>query len=387
VPELRRIHGMQLTAAARMRGALPDVAISALFSGGAVARDGGFDQSLVQPASLDLSLSAEGWRLPASVLPLRTESIADLIAAFARRRLDLSTPQTLDRGKVYVVRLQERLRLPPGIGAYTNNKSSIGRLDLQTRTLADRNPRFDKIPRGYEGGLWLEITPRSFDVTLAAGASLNQAIFYGRRDVLGTAELEALLLEEPLLFDSSGCPLPPESVWLDDGVLLTVDLDQDPVGFMARATTEEVSLLPGARNPASEFFEPLPKPRDGRLFLRRGHFYILSTREFVRIPPGYAVEMLPYETSAGEFRAHYAGFFDPGFGWSPAGQGRGTPAVLELRPYDDDLILRHRQPICKMAFERMSGAPVRPYGEADLPGHYQDQRGPRLSRYFQGRQA
>ena len=362
-------------------GAFADTDIRRLFAEGAIRRPGGPIEGRIQPASLDLTLSAEAWRLPASVLPLNGESVRDLVKTFARRSIDLSRPEILDRGKVYLVRLEETFRLPAGIGAYTNNKSSIGRIDLQTRTITDNNPRFDKISRGYAGELFLEVIPKSFDVELSAGQSLNQAIIYGRRNVLSTAALEELQLRIPLLFDARGRPVPGEEIIIDDGLLLSVDLDQDIVGYVARSTTEEVRLMRGAENDAAEFFEPLRRPRDGRLVLRKGCFYILSTREFLRVPPDYAVEMLPYETTAGEFRVHYAGFFDPGFGWSPDGQGRGTPAVLEVRPYDDDLILRHGQPICKMVFESLTTAPRRPYGTGE-GSHYNDQRGPRLSRFF-----
>lgn len=347
-------------------------------------REGGRDPELVQPASLDLTLSKEAYRLPASVLPLRGESVRDLIGGLARRSIDLSRPEILDRGKVYLVRLKESLALPAPLGAYTNSKSSVGRIDIQTRTLTDHNPRFDKVARGYRGELFLELIPKSFDVVVQEGLSLNQAIVYGRRRVLGSAEMQQLLEKEPLLFSPDGTPLSPDDIWLDDGLLMSVDLEQDVTGYVARQTTRELSLTEPGTNEPREFFEPLERPRDGRLGLRKGHFYILSTREYLRVPPGYAVEMLPYDNTAGEFRAHYAGFFDPGFGWSPEGRGRGTPAVLEVRSYDDDLILRQGQPICKMVFERMAAPPEQPYGSGGPASHYHDQRGPRLSRFFAG---
>lgn len=367
------------------RGVLEDRALAALLASGAIRREGGPDPARIQPCSLDLTLSAEAWRMQASVLPLPGESVRDVVAAFGKRRLDLSRPETLDRGKVYLVRLAESFALPPDHGAYANNKSSIGRLDLQTRLLTDQNPRFDKVANGYEGELWLEIVPRSFDVRLEAGLALNQILLHRGRRPIATEELVGLARREDLLFDASGTPIRGAGLRIDEGLLMSIDLEQDPVGYVARHTPEELSLA-GSETPHNEaeaFFEPLPRPRQGRLLLRRGHFYILSTRERLRVPPGYAVEMVPYETSAGEFRAHYAGFFDPGFGWSPEGRGRGTPAVLEVRAYDDDLILRHGQPICRLAFEHLHAAPERPYG-AEMGSHYGDQRGPTLSRFVSG---
>lgn len=336
----------------------------------------------VQPCSLDLTLGRECWRVPGSLLPLPGETVAGLVREHGREELDLGTPRVLERGQVYLVRLEEELQLPAWLGAYTNNKSSIGRMDVQTRTLTDGNPRYDKVARGYSGPLWAEITPRSFAVEMQAGCSLNQAIFYGRREVLDTAAVEQLMRREPLVLDGDGRALDEKAVPVDDGILLSADLEQELAGFVAKPTHAVASLIPGRQRPGTDFFEPLPRPEKGRLLLRRGQFHILSTRERIRIPPDHAVEMLPYETSAGEFRAHYAGFFDPGFGWSPEGSGRGTPAVLELRPYDDDVLLRHGQPICRMAFERMASVPARPYGASGSGSHYNEQRGPRLSRHF-----
>lgn len=366
-------------------GCWPDAWIRRLFDDGAVRRDGGFDPSRVQPCSLDLTLATEAWRMPASVLPVE-ESVRDLIREYGRRPVDLSQPATLDRDKVWLVRLAESFALPEGVGAYCNNKSSVGRIDLQTRVVCDRTPRYDKIRRGYRGEAWLEIIPKSFDVELKAGVSLNQAIFYADRRLLDSRELMLLSEQEPLVCGRDGDARALDRDAVDDGVLLTVDLDQEPAGFVARRTSSELSLLPGAFNDPTEFFEPIPRPKDGKLWLQRGRFYILSTRERVRIPPDFAVEMLPYETTAGEFRAHYAGFFDPGFGWSPEGRGRGAAAVLEVRPYDDDLILRHGQPICKLAYETLAAAPQRSYGAA-AGSHYHDQSGPRLSRFFAPRAA
>jgi dCTP deaminase len=361
-------------------GALAAEHLAELIRSGAIRSSG--HEGRLQPCSLDLTLSGECWRLPGSILPLSGESVEDLVREQGRELLDLSTPRVLERGQVYVVRLEESLDLPPWLGAYTNNKSSIGRMDVQTRTLTDGNPRYDKVPRGYRGPLWAEVTPRSFAVELQAGCSLNQAIFYGRREVLSTTGMEELMQREALVLDADGNALDGASVPIDDGILLSADLEQEIPGFVAKATHAVASLIPGQQRPGSDFFDLLPRPERGRLLLRRGQFHILSTRERIRIPPDHAVEMLPYETSAGEFRAHYAGFFDPGFGWSPEGSGRGTPAVLELRPYDDDVILRHGQPICRMAFERMAAVPLKPYGASGSGSHYNEQRGPRLSRYF-----
>jgi dCTP deaminase len=359
-------------------GAWPDWRIEQLAGSGAVATGG--PAPSIQPCSLDLTLAAEAWRMPASVLPVG-EGVRALLDKLARRRVDLGAGEVLDQGQVYVARLDERFRLPREVGAYCNTRSSVGRVDVQTRVLTDATPRYDKVSRGYGGEVFLEIISKSFDVGIAAGVSLTQAIFYAERRILDSRELALLAEREALLLDGAGEPIRALDLHVDDGgMILTVDLDQDPVGWVARRTSQVLELGRTGANEAAEFFEPIRRPRDGRLWLRRDHFYILSTRERLRVPADFAVEMLPYDTSAGEFRAHYAGFFDPGFGWSPAGAGTGTPAVLEVRPHDDDLILRHGQPICKMAFEALAGRPRAAYGESQ-GAHYQHQRGPRLSRY------
>ncbi|MCB9830959.1 MAG: 2'-deoxycytidine 5'-triphosphate deaminase [Planctomycetes bacterium] len=364
-----------------LSGALTTALIRELVARGHVLSTAGIADRQYQPASLDLTLAEEGYKLPGSILPLRNEKVRDVIADFRARPLDLGQPCYLDRGGVYLIRLNEALDLPPGIGAYTNNKSSTGRIDLQTRTLSDGNPRYEKHSRGYRGELWIEVIPKSFDVRVRAGVSLNQAIFYGQRAILGDAELEGLMAKTPLLFDKEGRAIGPGEAVVDQGLLMAIDLDQEVVGYVAKKSPDPIILDVDEKADPRDFFDPIERPRHQRLLLMKEHFYILSTLEYVRVPTEYAVEMLPFETTAGEFRAHYAGFFDPGFGWGRSGEVKGTPAVLEVRPYDDDLVLRHGQPICKMAYERLCGSTDRIYGEGPV-NHYAHQRGPRLSRYF-----
>ncbi len=366
------------------KGVLPSQRIRDLVGGGSVRRgDDVVDSGRIQPSSLDLTLADEAYAVPGSMLPLPGEDVRDLARRYARRRLDLSEPQVLVRGEVYVARLQERLELSPELAGYANSKSSTGRIDLQTRLLTSSNPRYDKVMHGHRGELWLELIPKSFDVRVRAGDSLTQIIFFAARERLSLAELELRHERLPILREPNGQPIgsdrwPPGS---PEGLLMTVDLEQDVVGFSAKRSFSPVDLAEVGTQDPSEFFEPIHRPKEGALFLSREAFYIFSTYEFIGVPPDLAVEMLPYDTSAGEFRAHYAGFFDPGFGYGRQGEVLGTPAVLEVRPYEDDLILRHRQPVCQMAYERLTEPPDRLYG-VDLPSNYAAQRGPRLSKYF-----
>ncbi|MEM1025813.1 MAG: 2'-deoxycytidine 5'-triphosphate deaminase [Myxococcota bacterium] len=361
-------------------GVLPSQALAALRAGGHII--GSHDEAQIQPASLDLTVGEEGYAVPGSMLPLPGERVRDLVRSVARRQLDLSRPEVLVRGEVYVVRLQERADLPRALRAYANSKSSTGRIDLQTRLLVDGSPRYDKVPPGYVGPLWLELIPKSFDIRLRAGDSLNQAIFFEERKLSRQEALGQLHEAHPLLFRRDGDPIPVERWPRHDGpgLLMSIDLDLEVVGYVAKKSPSPVDLR--SRDlPPEDFFDPIPRPRNGSLFLSREAFYIFCTAERLSVPKTHAVEMLPYDTSAGEFRAHYAGFFDPGFGYGAEGEVGGTAAVLEVRPYEDDLILRHGQPVCQMAYEALQTTPERLYGL--LPGsHYAHQRGPRLSKFF-----
>lgn len=368
-----------------MSGTLPSQSIEKLIAQGAVRSAADISTGQIQPASLDLTLSVEGYSMPGSLLPLKGERVRDLIERYSRFSVDLRNPTVLIRDNVYLVRLRENLNLPDAIAAYANNKSSTGRIDLQTRVVCDGTPRYDKIPAGYSGDIWLEIIPKSFDVTARNGDSLNQTIFYEGRNILDATGLAKLSTEHSLLFSPDGGIMGAEQVGgqsLDEpGLLMTLDLDQDIVGYVSRKNYRPVDLAKIGEHDAAAFFEPIPRPKDGTLFLSRNAFYIFSTYEYVAVPPDYAVEMLPYDTSAGEFRAHYAGFFDPGFGYGESGEVKGTPAVLEVRPYEDDLIVRHRQPVCKMAYERLTARPEKLYG-VGMKSNYAAQRGPRLSKFF-----
>ena len=370
-----------------MSGTFADRDIRGLLAEGRLTGpDGsGIAEGQVQPASLDLTLAEEAYAVPGSMLPVAGESVRRLVQQFARRTIDLRTPEIFVRGQVYVVRLRERASLPSRVAAYCNNKSSTGRIDLQTRVLTDGNPRYDRVRAGYEGDLWLEISPKSFDVRIRSGDSLNQAIFYEARSVVTGTDLAALHDDRPLLFRPDGQPLPSDDPAFEtapDGVLMTLDLEQPVVGYVAKKSFRPLDLLAVGDHDPQQYFEPIAAPEDGALFLSREAFYIFSTYEYISVPPHHAAEMLPYDTGAGEFRAHYAGFFDPGFGYGARAEVQGTPAVLEVRPYEDDLIVRHRQPVCKMAYERLTAPPTALYGTA-LRSHYADQRGrvcPRLFR-------
>ncbi len=360
------------------RGTLEASGIAALVASGAITAADGIDSGQVQPASLDLRLSDECWRMPASTLPLGSERVRDLVEALALERIDLSQTRCLARNQVYLARLAESVALPPGLEAYANGKSSTGRVDLATRVLSDGSPRYDRVPAGYRGELWIELIPRSFHVAARAGVSLNQAIFFHERAVLDQRELLERHAQDPLLYTSGQEPAPSSAIF-DGRLAMSADLARPLVGFVAKRTHRPLDLTRLRHHGPEDFFAEVERPRSGYLFLEQDRFYILATAERVRVPADLACEMVPFDPTAGEFRAHYAGFFDPGWGLLPGGP-RGAPAVLEVRAHEDDLVLRHGQPICAMAFERLAAPCTRLYGSAG--NTYASQEGPRLSKHF-----
>lgn len=350
-----------------------------LVRAGAIASSVAIEPPQIQPASIDLTLGEEVYRMPGSILPLEHERVGELVRGLALERIDLSETRCLAREQVYAVRLRETFRLPPALSGYTNSKSSAGRVDVTTRTMADGGTRYDRIPPGYSGELWIELIPRSFNVLARAGVSLNQAIFFEGRHVLGNQELLERYQRTPLLFvDPENSPGPEKQVQ-DGRVVMTSDLGTEIVGHVAKRTHKPLDLLGVGSHDPEDFFVPIPRPRSGFLFLEKGNFYIFATRERIWVPEDLACEMLPYDATAGEFRAHYAGFFDPGWGIID-GQAQGRKAVLEVRSHEDDLILRHGQPICTMAFETLRGPCSALYGSRS--NSYAEQRGPQLSKHF-----
>jgi len=353
-------------------GVLPDTRIRALIADGALTADTPIAEAQVQPASLDLRLGTVAYRVRASFLAGAGRKVADRIAEFEMHRVDLTPGAVLEKGCVYVVPLMERLALPAGIEAVTNAKSSTGRLDLLTRTITDGGAEFDRVPGGYQGPLWAEICPRSFSVLVRPGMRLNQIRFRQGHAVLDDAALGALHARTPLV---------PGKAVIDEGLGFSVDLrpaSGDLVGYRAKPHTGVIDLDRIGHYPASEFWEEV-RTAEGRIILDPGAFYILVSREAVTIPPEFAAEMAPYVAMVGEFRVHYAGFFDPGFGWARAG-GAGSRGVLEVRCHEAPFVLEHGQVVGRLVYERMAAVPERLYG-AGIASNYQGQ-GLKLSKHF-----
>ena len=356
-----------------MTGVLPDLSLRDLIASGALAAGTPVSEAQIQPASLDLRLGATAYRVRASFLAGHGRSVAERIAEFEMHRIDLRGGAVLEKGCVYVVPLLERLALPPGLSAVANAKSSTGRLDLLTRTITDGGTEFDRIPAGYHGPLYAEICPRSFSVLVREGQRLNQVRFRDGRAELSDDDLRALHAQVGLV--SGG-----EAV-IDDGLGFSVDLrpaSGSLVGYRAKPHAGVIDLDRIGHYDPADFWEEI-RTTEGRIILDPGAFYILVSREAVTIPPDHAAEMAPYMAMVGEFRVHYAGFFDPGFGWAEAG-GAGSRGVLEVRCHEAPFVLEHGQIVGRLVYERMSGVPETLYG-AGIASNYQGQ-GLKLSKHF-----
>ncbi len=355
-----------------MAGVLPNQSLTRLIAEGVLSGSPAIEADQVQPASLDLRLGMTAYRVRASFLAGAGRSVQDRLTEFQMHQVDLSQGAVLEKGCVYVIPLMERLRLPTGLSAVANAKSSTGRLDLLTRTITDGGTEFDRIPEGYEGALYAEVCPRSFSVLVRSGQRLNQIRFRQGQSVLSDVELRALHIAEPLVDN--------EAV-ISDGLGFSVDLRPktgDLLGYRAKPHAGVIDLNKIGHYPARDFWEEI-RSNEGHIILDPGAFYILVSREAVTIPPDYAAEMAPYLAMVGEFRVHYAGFFDPGFGFAAAG-GAGSRGVLEVRCHEAPFVLEHAQVVGRLVYERMQSRPDRLYG-AGIASNYQGQ-GLKLAKQF-----
>ena len=354
------------------QGVIPSHMIETMVTQGQISISEPLQGDQVQPASLDLRLGNTAYRVRASFLAGQTATVAKRLREFEMHRIDLSEGAVLEKGCVYLVPLMEGLDLPPDIEAVANAKSSTGRLDLLTRTITDHGKEFDRIVKGYSGPLYAEICPRSFSVLVRPGMRLNQIRFRLGHAVLSDDALTELHAQTPLV---SG-----EAV-IQDGLGFSVDLSASRnglVGYRAKPHTGVIDLGKiGAYDPA-DFWEEI-RTEDQQIILDPGAFYILVSQEAVTIPPEYAAEMAPYLAMVGEFRVHYAGFFDPGFGHAAA-NGQGSRGVLEVRCHEAPFVLEHGQVVGRLVYEAMLETPSQLYGR-EIASNYQGQ-GLKLSKHF-----
>jgi len=370
-------------------GILPCQKIVEMVASGAVRATGILSEILpdqVQPASIDLRLGDVAYPIDASFLPGRSTSVLDkmreLDRDFESFGMDLRKGAVLERGRLYVVPLQESVKLRNDVVAFANPKSSTGRLDILTRLIADRSTHFDELEEGYEGQLYLEIAPRSFSVVVRSGTRLNQLRFQRTRGEepkpISSADWRQLLSERQIT-DS------PEASDKTGYLPFSIDLrgsgsEGALVGWRARKHTGRIDLDRRDYDPL-DFWEPIRFHRSGSLILDPDEFYILMTKEAIAVPPDFAAEMLPYDTRAGEFRVHYAGFFDPGFGWDATAKGVGrSRGVLEVRSHEVPFVLEDGQRVGWLKYERMAERPQALYGR-EFASNYQGQE-LKLSKQF-----
>ncbi|MFY9771877.1 MAG: 2'-deoxycytidine 5'-triphosphate deaminase [Xanthobacteraceae bacterium] len=372
---------MALSFKASERGILPDRMIAALTEQGGIRAARPFDADQIQPASLDLRLGAIAYRVRASFLPGPGTTVVQRIAELKLHEFSLAAGAVLETGCVYIVPLIESLALPADIAAATNPKSSTGRLDVFTRVIADETRGFDRIAGGYHGPLYAEISPKTFPVLVREGSRLSQLRLRRGDAALSGEALRALHARERLVDRA-------EAV-MGDGVAVSIDLAGSAsnnrahingvVGYRAKRHTGVIEVERRGAYEVADFWEPIAARADRSLILDPDEFYILASTEAVQVPPDFAAEMVPFDPLVGEFRVHYAGFFDPGFGYAGAG-GLGSRAVLEVRSREVPFILEHGQIVGRLVYERMLARPDQLYGSG-IGSNYQAQ-GLKLSKHF-----
>lgn len=381
--------------APRKNGILPDHHLKELIQEGKITSAVPVEDGQIQPASLDLRLGHKAYRLRSSFHPERSDiqsrlNVLDLYESdLVMYEIDLTQGGILEKGHVYLVPLLESLALPKEIRGRANPKSSTGRLDIFTRMITDLNVGFDEVRPGYQGPLYLEIVPLSFTIRVQTGLALNQLRLIEGRPTVSDLQLLKLHRQEGLLFDNSepplgNTPLAPKHIRVDGGMFLRIDLhgngDQNPiVGYRAKKNSHVVDLSKIGHYPAQDFWEPIFRHSNDSLVLEPQEFYILASKERIKVPAGYATEMVAYEAACGELRTHYAGFFDPGFG-AGSSPKMGTQVVLEVRPHDVPFMIHDGQTFFKVFYEKMLEIPTKIYG-ATIGSSYH-QQGLTLSKHF-----
>jgi dCTP deaminase len=368
------------TSVRRDTGVLPYQVLAALVGSGEISADRPIEPAQLQPASLDLRLGTTAWRVRASFLPGPKRTVAEQIESFGLHEIDLTGGALLERGCVYVVPLLESLALSPALSGVANPKSSIGRLDVFTRLITDQGADFDVVPRGYHGPLYAEIFPRTFSIIARTGSRLNQLrLVRGTPDVR-EAELKRLLDNNELLDRTLS---EREIGTLFRGVPLSVDLagigGSNLIGYKARPHAPLVDLDRIGHYDPTLYWEPIHRSAETSVVLNPEDFYILASKEAVSVPVDCAAEMVPYDAFAGEFRAHYAGFFDPGFGAEQVGAA-GTRAVLEVRSHGVPFAIEDGQLVGRLKYEHLTDVPDRLYGAA--AGSSYQRQGLQLSKHF-----
>ena len=376
----------------KVPGILSSQEILELIKKSVINSDQEIDKDIIQPASIDLRLGIRAWRVPASFLPGKGNLVSDRLKDFAMHEFSLLDGAVLECGCVYIVKLLESVSLNDDLTGIANPKSSTGRLDVFTRLIVDGAQEFEDVPAGYKGPLYAEISPRTFSILVRTGSRLNQLRIRRGYSFATDKEMEILQEHVGLVRNENNNHLPDK---IKNGVPLSVDLvgEKGLIGYKARKHSRLVDVDKPNYYNRNFFWEKITtedlvsqtsKSRNGNsssgLILSPDAFYILASKEYVSVPSNYAAEMRAYDTKVGEFRAHYAGFFDPGFGLSELGASK-TKAVLEVRSHDVPFLIEQEQTICRLVYEPMANIPNFLYGETGSTSNYQAQ-GLKLSKHF-----
>jgi dCTP deaminase len=375
-PELER----DLQSLSFTTGILPSQRIRELIAHGRVSTPLPVEDDQIQPSSLDLRLGPVGYRMQASFLPGPKATVESRIKDLAMTKIDLTRPTVFEKGCVYLVPLMEQLNLTSELSAKANPKSTTGRLDIFTRLICDGGTEFERVPEGYKGTLYAEVVPRTFTIIVQAGVKLNQLRFVRGCPPPSDTTLQELDQQETLVFGAGDLPAEAQ---INRGLMVSLNLQGDPehrlIGYRARQNTPAIDLLKKDHYDPEDFWDPIYEPRNRRIILNPDDFYILLSKEKVRIPPAYAAEMVAYDPSMGEFRIHYAGFFDPGFGYG-ASDVKGSHAVLEVRSHEVPFLIEDGQIVGRLIYERLLSHSDKIYGMG-IGSSYQGQ-GLALSKQF-----
>ena len=349
-------------------GILPSQEIRKLIRNHEIVAAQEVSEEQIQPASIDLRLGSAAYRVRASFLPGAQSKVSDKIDALGMHEVDLGPGAVLEKGCVYIVPLMESLKLRKRTSANANPKSSTGRLDVFTRLITDQAVSFDLVKSAYKGPLYAEISPRAFSIVVRQGMRLNQLRLRRGHPLASDTAMRRLHEEVPLV------DVKPGQENISRGLAITVDLlggSSDLVGYKARVHTGLIDLDKIGHYDPMEFWEPVRAAKNGEIILNPGDFYILASKEAVTVPPDHAAEMVAYDTLVGEFRVHYAGFFDPGFGYSETGDA-ASRAVLEVRSHEVPFMIEDGQVVGRLLYERLTGVPDKIYG-AKIGSNYQRQ--------------
>ena len=376
----------------KIAGVLSSQEILELINKNAITSENGIEKDLIQPASIDLRLGIKAWRVPASFLPGKGNKVSSRLKDLAMHEFSLIDGAVLECGCVYIVKLLENVSLTDNLTGIANPKSSTGRLDVFTRLIVDGAMEFEHIPAGYQGPLYAEISPRTFSVLVRTGSRLNQLRLRRGQSFTSDKEMEILQEHVGLVRNQDNINLPDK---IKNGVPLSVDLvgENGLIGYKARKHSMLIDIDKPNHYKRELFWEKITvedllyqggdyqnKNNQGSLILSPDAFYILASKEYVSVPSKYAAEMRAYDTKVGEFRAHYAGFFDPGFGLTELGASK-TKAVLEVRSHDVPFLIEQDQTVCRLVYEPMANVPSILYGEAGSSNNYQAQ-GLKLAKHF-----